>query len=44
LSIEAFARHCLLNGLDELGFLRSKLDDIERYEAMQLRSLRQAAE
>src|SRR5579859_2480170 len=22
--IEAFARHCLLNGLDELGFLRSK--------------------
>jgi 3-isopropylmalate/(R)-2-methylmalate dehydratase small subunit len=32
-SIEAFARHCLLNGLDELGYLRSKLDDIERYEA-----------
>ena len=23
--IEAFARHCLLNGIDELGFLRSKL-------------------
>jgi 3-isopropylmalate/(R)-2-methylmalate dehydratase small subunit len=31
--IEAFARHCLLNGLDELGYLRSKLRDIERYEA-----------
>jgi 3-isopropylmalate/(R)-2-methylmalate dehydratase small subunit len=31
--IEAFARHCLINGLDELGFLRSKLTDIERYEA-----------
>jgi 3-isopropylmalate/(R)-2-methylmalate dehydratase small subunit len=30
--IEAFARHCLLQGLDELGFLRSKLDLIERYE------------
>jgi 3-isopropylmalate/(R)-2-methylmalate dehydratase small subunit len=31
--IEAFARHCLLNGIDELGYLRSKLDAIERYEA-----------
>jgi 3-isopropylmalate/(R)-2-methylmalate dehydratase small subunit len=31
--IEAFARHCLLNGIDELGYLRSKLDSIERYEA-----------
>jgi 3-isopropylmalate/(R)-2-methylmalate dehydratase small subunit len=31
--IEAFARHCLLNGLDELGYLRSKLADIERYES-----------
>jgi 3-isopropylmalate/(R)-2-methylmalate dehydratase small subunit len=31
--IEAFARHCLLNGLDELGFLSSKQADIERYEA-----------
>jgi 3-isopropylmalate/(R)-2-methylmalate dehydratase small subunit len=31
--IEAFARHCLLNGLDELGFLRSKQNEIERYEA-----------
>jgi 3-isopropylmalate/(R)-2-methylmalate dehydratase small subunit len=31
--MEPFARHCLLNGLDELGFLRSKIADIERYEA-----------
>ena len=30
--IEAFARHCLLNGIDELGYLRSKLPEIERYE------------
>ena len=30
--IEPFARHCLLNGLDELGYLRSKLHDIERFE------------
>jgi 3-isopropylmalate/(R)-2-methylmalate dehydratase small subunit len=33
--IEAFARHCLLNGVDELGYLRGKLADIERYEASQ---------
>ena len=32
--IDAFARHCLLNGVDELGFLLSKLPDIERYEAI----------
>lgn len=31
--IEAFARHCLLNGIDELGYLRSRLADIERYES-----------
>ena len=31
--IEAFARHCLLNGIDELGYLRSKQGAIERYEA-----------
>jgi 3-isopropylmalate/(R)-2-methylmalate dehydratase small subunit len=31
--IEPFARHCLLNGLDEFGYLRSKLQHIERYEA-----------
>jgi len=31
--IDAFARHCLMNGTDEFGYLRSKLDLIERYEA-----------
>jgi len=31
--IEAFARHCLLNGIDELGYLRGKLADIEYYES-----------
>jgi 3-isopropylmalate/(R)-2-methylmalate dehydratase small subunit len=31
--IEAFARHCLLNGVDEFGYLRSQLPLIERYEA-----------
>ena len=31
--IEAFARHCLLNGIDELGYLRGQIDAIERYEA-----------
>jgi 3-isopropylmalate/(R)-2-methylmalate dehydratase small subunit len=31
--IEAFARHCLLHGLDELGYLESKRAEIERYEA-----------
>jgi 3-isopropylmalate/(R)-2-methylmalate dehydratase small subunit len=30
--LEAFARHCLLNGIDELGYLRSRMGDIERYE------------
>jgi 3-isopropylmalate/(R)-2-methylmalate dehydratase small subunit len=32
-SIEPFARHCLLSGLDEFGYLRSRLPDIERFEA-----------
>ena len=32
-AIEPFARHCLLNGLDEFSYLRSKLDDNERFEA-----------
>jgi 3-isopropylmalate/(R)-2-methylmalate dehydratase small subunit len=32
-AVERFARHCLLNGLDEFGYLRSKLPDIERFEA-----------
>jgi 3-isopropylmalate/(R)-2-methylmalate dehydratase small subunit len=31
--IEAFARHCLLNGVDELGYLQSKLDAIGQFEA-----------
>jgi 3-isopropylmalate/(R)-2-methylmalate dehydratase small subunit len=31
--IEPFARHCLLNGIDELGYLRSKMNAIERFEA-----------
>lgn len=31
--LDSFARHCLLSGLDEFGFLRSKLDDIERFES-----------
>lgn len=36
--IEAFARHCLLTGLDELGFLLSHEHDIERFEATRVRS------
>ncbi len=32
-AVEPFARHCLVNGLDEFGYLRSKLSDIERFEA-----------
>jgi 3-isopropylmalate dehydratase small subunit len=32
-TIESFARYCLLNGVDELGFLLSKEADIARYEA-----------
>jgi 3-isopropylmalate/(R)-2-methylmalate dehydratase small subunit len=31
--IEAFARHCLLNGIDEFGYLQSRLGEIERYES-----------
>ena len=31
--LEAFARHCLLNGIDELGYLDSKIPEIRRYEA-----------
>ncbi|MEO7323520.1 MAG: 3-isopropylmalate dehydratase small subunit [Dokdonella sp.] len=30
--LEAFARHCLLNGVDQLGFLLQHADAIERYE------------
>jgi 3-isopropylmalate/(R)-2-methylmalate dehydratase small subunit len=31
-AIDAFARHCLLNGIDELGYLRSHEADISRFE------------
>lgn len=31
--IEGFARYCLLNGVDELGFLLSKQNEIAAYEA-----------
>jgi 3-isopropylmalate/(R)-2-methylmalate dehydratase small subunit len=30
--IEDFARHCLLHGIDELGFLMSKQTEIGSYE------------
>jgi len=30
--VEAFARYCLLNGVDELGFLLERRGDIEAYE------------
>ena len=30
--IEAFARHCLMNGIDQLGFLLEQSDAIDRYE------------
>jgi len=30
--IEAFARHCLLNGVDELGYLLSRSREMEAYE------------
>jgi 3-isopropylmalate/(R)-2-methylmalate dehydratase small subunit len=32
-SVEAFARRCLLDGVDQLGFLQSKQSDIEAFEA-----------
>ncbi|MGH8143663.1 MAG: 3-isopropylmalate dehydratase small subunit [Steroidobacteraceae bacterium] len=31
-SVEGFARYCLLNGIDELGFLLSQQDSISAYE------------
>ena len=31
--LEAFARYCLLNGVDELGFLLARLPVIEAYES-----------
>ena len=30
--ISTFAKYCLMNGLDEMGFLLDATDDIERYE------------
>ena len=30
--LEAFARHCLLNGVDQLGFLLQQQADIAAYE------------
>jgi 3-isopropylmalate/(R)-2-methylmalate dehydratase small subunit len=30
--LEPFARYCLMNGVDELGFLLSRREDIEHYE------------
>jgi 3-isopropylmalate/(R)-2-methylmalate dehydratase small subunit len=30
--IEAFSRYCLLNGIDELGFLLGRMGDIKAYE------------
>lgn len=30
--LESFARYCLVNGVDELGFLQSRLPAIEAYE------------
>jgi 3-isopropylmalate/(R)-2-methylmalate dehydratase small subunit len=30
--VEGFARHCLLNGVDELGYLLSQREAIERFE------------
>jgi 3-isopropylmalate/(R)-2-methylmalate dehydratase small subunit len=30
--IEAFSRYCLMNGIDELGYLLSQVEAIERYE------------
>jgi 3-isopropylmalate/(R)-2-methylmalate dehydratase small subunit len=30
--VEAFSRYCLMNGIDELGYLLSQMDAIESYE------------
>ena len=35
--IEAFARYCLLNGVDELGFLLDRLPQIQAYESQRTR-------
>jgi len=33
--IDAFSKHCIVNGLDQLGYLQSHLDQIEQFEAGQ---------
>jgi 3-isopropylmalate/(R)-2-methylmalate dehydratase small subunit len=30
--LEAFSRYCLINGIDELGFLLGRMDEIKAYE------------
>jgi 3-isopropylmalate/(R)-2-methylmalate dehydratase small subunit len=30
--LEAFSRYCLMNGIDELGFLLGRMDEIKAYE------------
>ena len=34
-AVEAFARTCLLQGVDELGYIQSHMDDIKEFEATQ---------
>lgn len=34
-NVESFRKHCLLNGLDDIGLTLAKLDDIAAYEAKQ---------
>jgi 3-isopropylmalate/(R)-2-methylmalate dehydratase small subunit len=31
--IDPFAKECLVHGIDELGYLLARLEDIERYES-----------
>jgi 3-isopropylmalate/(R)-2-methylmalate dehydratase small subunit len=31
--IDAFARYCLVEGIDQLGFMRARVDAIDRFEA-----------
>lgn len=41
--IDAFARHCLLNGVDQLGFLLERLAAVDAYEARHPQRVRTAA-
>ena len=41
-SIDAFARHCLLNGLDELGYILSFADRIAAHESREAAQVRLA--